>query len=96
MQQDPQRPRVRFNAEINLGHVLQIIAFVGAVVLAWATLDSKVAVLDNRLTNAEHALIERRAEEREFATEMRTALDDIRKGLAQLQVLIASVDKPKR
>src|ERR1700739_3342478 len=85
-------PRVRFNPEINLGHILQIIALTGAVIAGYVSLQRDMtsmraeyqvamAGFESRLTVAEHAMVERRQDDREFATEMRAAVVDIQKGL---------------
>ncbi len=42
---DPQR-KVRFDATVNLGHVLSLIAFLLAGAAAWSTLDKRVVVLE--------------------------------------------------
>ena len=90
-------PRVRFNPEINLGHILQIIALTGAVITGYVSLQRDMASMraeyqvamagfESRLTVAEHAIVERRQEDREFATEMCGAVVDIQKGLNNLQL----------
>jgi hypothetical protein len=97
-------PRIRFNPEINLGHILQIIALTGAVITGYVSLQRDMASMraeyqvamagfESRLTVAEHAIVERRQEDREFATEMRAALGEIQKGLNNLQVQL--VERPK-
>ena len=97
-------PRIRFNPEINLGHILQIIALTGAVLTGYVSLqrdmasmraEYRVAIVgfESRLTVAEHAIVERRQEDREFATEMRGAVVDIQKGLNNLQLQL--VERPK-
>jgi hypothetical protein len=94
-------PRVRFNPEVNLGHILQIIALTGAVVTGYVSLQRDMASMraeyqvaiagfESRLTVAEHA---NRQEDREFATEMRVAVVDIQKGLNNLQLQL--VERPK-
>jgi hypothetical protein len=97
-------PRIRFNPEINLGHILQIIALTGAVITGYVSLQRDMASMraeyqvamagfESRLTVAEHAIVERRQEDREFATEMRAAVVDIQKGLNNLQLQF--VERPK-
>ena len=97
-------PRIRFNPEINLGHILQITALTGAVITGYVSLERDMASmraeyqiamagLASRLTVAEHAIVERRQEDREFATEMRAAVVDIQKGLNNLQLQL--VERPK-
>ena len=96
--------RVRFNPEINLGHILQIIALTGAVITGYVSLQRDMASMqaeyqvamagfESRLTVAEHAIVERRQEDREFATGMRGAVVDIQKGLNNLQLQL--VERPK-
>jgi hypothetical protein len=97
-------PRIRFNPEINLGHILQIIALTGAVITGYVSLQRDMASMrgeyqvamagfESRLTVAEHAIVERRQEDREFATEMRAALGEIQKGLNSVQLQL--VERPK-
>ena len=96
--------RIRFNPEINLGHILQITALTGAVITGYVSLERDMASmraeyqiamagLASRLTVTEHAIVERRQEDREFATEMRAAVVDIQKGLNNLQLQL--VERPK-
>jgi hypothetical protein len=100
----PKTPRIRFNPEINLGHILQIIALTGAVITGYVSLQRDMATMraeyqvamagfESRLTVAEHAIVERRQEDREFATEMRAALGEIQKGLNNLQMQL--LERPK-
>jgi hypothetical protein len=104
-------PKIRFNSEINLGHILQIVALTGAVLTGYISVEKDIAelrasalvfkaegqvsitALDTRITVLEHAIVERRQEEREFATEMRAAVVDIQKGLNNLQLQL--VERPK-
>ena len=90
-------PRVRFNPEVNLGHILQVIALTGAVITGYVSVQKDLASqrseyqvamagFESRLTVAEHAIAERRSEEREFMAEMRGKLDDMQKGITALQV----------
>lgn len=99
-----QDAEIRFNPDINLGHILQIIALTGAVITGYVSLqrdmasmraESQIAMagFESRLTVAEHATVERRQEDREFATEMRAAVVDIQKGLNNLQLQL--VERPK-
>jgi uncharacterized membrane protein (DUF106 family) len=90
-------PRVRFNPEVNLGHVLQIITLTGAVVTGYISMQRDMtsmraeyqvamAGFESRLTVAEHAIVERRTEEREFMTEMRAKLDELQKSFTAWQL----------
>ena len=99
-------PRIRFNPEINLGHILQITALTGAVITGYVSLERDMASmraeyqiamagLASRLTVAEHAIVERRHEDREFATEMRAAVVDIQKGLNNLQLQFVERQKAR-
>lgn len=42
---DPTR-KVRFDATVNLGHILSLVAFLAAGAAAWSTLDKRVVVLE--------------------------------------------------
>jgi predicted component of type VI protein secretion system len=99
-------PRVRFNPEVNLGHILQIIALTGAVVTWYVSLQRDMASMraeyqvaiagfESRLTVAEHAIVERRQEDREFAAEMRAAVVEIQKGLNNLQLQLVERAKAR-
>jgi GAF domain-containing protein len=89
-----------FTPDINLGHLLQAIVVVttvgGGILAGYLSLrddlerqraEFRVALAGHeaRLTVAEHVLEERRAEERQFQTEMRTALDRVMQGIADLR-----------
>ena len=100
-------PRVRFNPEVNLGHILQIIALTGAVITGYISLQKDMGAMrseyqvamagfESRLTVAEHAIAERRSEEREFMAEMRGKLDEMQKGITALQVQDATGRKIAR
>lgn len=100
------RSLVRFNADINLGHILQIIALTGAVLAAYGGIQKdletqrteyRVAItgFDTRLTVAEHAISERRSEEREFASEMRSSLSDIQRMLTDIRLQAAAVSQQR-
>lgn len=100
-------PRVRFNPEVNLGHILQIIALTGAVITGYISLEKDMASMraeyqvamagiESRLTAAETAIAERRSEEREFMSEMRGKLDEMQRGITSLQVQAAAVHRTER
>ena len=99
-------PRIRFNPEINLGHILQIIALTGAVITGYVSLQSDMASMraeyrvamagfESRLTVGEHAMVERRQEDREFAAEMRAAVVDIQKALNNVQLQLVERAKAR-
>ena len=88
-----------FTPDITLGHLLQavvVVTTVGGGILAGylslrADLDLQQAQLagyEARLGIAEHVLDERRTEERQFQTEMRTALERVMQGIADLRTAI--------
>jgi hypothetical protein len=88
---------IKFNPEVNLGHILQIVALTGAVITGYVSLQKDLATLradeqvamagfNGRLSVAEAAIAERRSEEREFAAEMRATLADIQRALTDLKV----------
>jgi hypothetical protein len=98
--------RIRFNPEINLGHILQIFALTGAVITGYVSLQSDMASMraeyrvamagfESRLTVGEHAMVERRQEDREFAAEMRAAVGEIQKGLNHLQLQLVERAKAR-
>src|SRR5205814_1245166 len=102
----PKTPRIRFNPEINLGHILQIVALTGAVITGYVSLQSDMASMraeyrvamagfESRLTVGEHAMVERRQEDREFAAEMRAAVVDIQKALNNLQLQLVERAKAR-
>lgn len=94
-------PRIRFDAAVNLGHVLQIIALTGAVITAYVGLQRDLemsrgeyrvgmAGLESRINVAEHGITERRVEEREFVAEVRSSLSDIQRLLSEIQIRAAA------
>jgi predicted component of type VI protein secretion system len=54
-----------------------------------------IAGFESRLTVAEHAIVERRQEDREFAAEMRAAVVEIQKGLNNLQLQLVERAKSR-
>ena len=102
----PKTPRIRFNPEINLGHILQIVALTGAVITGYVSLQSDMASMraeyrvamagfESRLTVGEHAMVERRQEDREFAAEMRAAVVEIQKALNNVQLQLVERAKAR-
>ena len=46
----PERQKVKFDATINLGHILTFVGFILAGATAWTTLDKRVVVLEEART----------------------------------------------
>lgn len=89
-----------FTSDINLGHLVQavlIVTTLGGGVLAGyldlrdaldtqrAEFSVALAAHEARLTEAEHALNQRRAEERQFQAEMRAAIGRVMQAIADLR-----------
>jgi len=92
--------RPRFSPEITLGHLLQaavmLVTFGGGIVTAYVGLRTDLereraefqvasAAYDARLTGAEHELVERQDEDRDFRAETRATLSHIVDALADLR-----------
>jgi hypothetical protein len=90
----------RFTSDITLGHLVQAVLIVttlgGGVLAGYLNLRDAIdmqqaefsvalAGHEARLTEAEHALNERRAEERQFQAEMRTAIQRVMQAIADLR-----------
>jgi len=69
---------VKFDATINLGHVLTFVGFVIAGFTAWSTLDKRLTVIEERATF--QAQIDRQQDARlvEYMTTIKESLSDIR------------------
>jgi hypothetical protein len=80
----------RFTPDINLGHLLQAVVVIGSIAVGYGTLQSRITGVETRLDVVERAIKERRAEEREFSTEMRAALADIQRILTDIRVQAAT------
>lgn len=93
----------RFSAEINFGHVMQatvlLLTVGGGAVTSYISLrqdidtlrtelDVRIASHELRIRAAERALEQRRLDERDFQTEMRTALARIIDAIADLRTQI--------
>lgn len=92
--------RPHFTPDINLGHLVQavvVVTTVGGGILAGylslrADLDLQRAEFrvalaghEARLTVAEHLLDQRRSEDRQFQSEMRTSLDRVMQAIGELR-----------
>jgi hypothetical protein len=93
----------RFSAEINFGHVMQaavlLLTVGGGAVTSYISLRGDIDTLrselevqitshDLRIQAAEHALEQRRLDERDFQSEMRSALARIIDAIAELRTQI--------
>ena len=89
-----------FSPDINLGHLVQAVVIVttigGGILAGYLTLRDELAAQrtefrvelaehEARLTVAEHALDDRRAEDRQFQVEMRSALQQVMQAIADLR-----------
>lgn len=93
----------RFSAEINFGHIMQaavlLLTVGGGAVTSYISLRGDIDTLRSdlgvqiashelRIRAAEHAVEQRRLDEHEFQTEMRTALSQIIEAIADLRTQI--------
>lgn len=81
----PQHPGgVKFDATINLGHVLTFVGFVIAGFTAWSTLDKRLTVIEERATF--QAQIDRAQDARlvEHMAAIKEALTDIKSNINRL------------
>jgi hypothetical protein len=89
-----------FSPDINLGHLVQAVVIVttigGGILAGYLTLRDELAAQrtefrvelaehEARLTVAEHALDDRRAEDRQFQVEVRSALQQVMQAIADLR-----------
>ena len=89
-----------FTPDINLGHLVQAVVIVttvgGGILAGYLSLrgdldaqraEFRVALAGHevRLTEAEHAISERREEDRQFEAEMRAALERVMQAIADLR-----------
>ena len=101
-----------FSPDINLGHLLQAVVVVttvgGGILGGYLNLRADIDVQraefrvalaghEARLTVAEHALDERRDEERQFQVEMRSRLEQVMQAIADLRTeLVQKQDRRKQ
>jgi hypothetical protein len=101
-----------FTPDINLGHLLQAVVVVttigGGILAGYLSLRDdldrqraefrvELAGHEARLTVAEHALDERRGEERQFQVEMRSKLEQVMQAIADLRTeLVQKQDRRKQ
>lgn len=52
-EQQQERRGVKFDATVNLGHLLTFVGFIGTGMVAYSTMDRRVAVLEESRTNQE-------------------------------------------
>ena len=78
------RGGVKFDATINLGHVLTFIGFVIAGFTAWSTLDKRLTVIEERATF--QAQIDRAQDARlvESMTQIKESLSDIKSNINRM------------
>ena len=73
------RPRIRFNPEVTLGHVLQLASFFAVVTAMWFNMDKRIASIELR---------------QDFATEERREMKRVLNALSESQVLLTrTVDR---
>lgn len=81
---EPQHRGVKFDATINLGHVLTFVGFVIAGFTAWSTLDKRVTVIEERASL--QALVDK-TQDSNLASSMSTikdALGDIKTNISRI------------
>lgn len=83
--QDPSERKIRFDATVNLGHILTFIGFIGTGAIAWSTMDKRVVVLEEaRVTQQQ---IDRKQEEA-ISEQRRTVREDLKEISQKLDRLI--------
>lgn len=81
----PERRGVRFDATINLGHVLTFVGFVVCGFGAWNLMEKRVVVLEERAVYQDRRDAAQDAAAKEVKTEIREALQDVRSALEKLR-----------
>jgi hypothetical protein len=99
-----------FTPDINLGHLVQAVVIVttvgGGILAGYLSLRSdldmqraefRVALAGHevRLAEAEHAISERREEDRQFEAEMRAALERVMQAIADLRTEVVQKEDKK-
>lgn len=80
-----QRGKVKFDATINLGHILTFAGFILAGFTAWTTLDKRVTVIEERANT--QAIIDRNQD-----TNLTTNMAAIRESLNEIKQQIARIN----
>lgn len=81
-----QRGKVKFDATINLGHILTFAGFILAGFTAWTTLDKRVTVIEERANT--QAIIDRNQD-----TNLTTNMAAIRESLNEIKQQIARINE---
>jgi hypothetical protein len=76
---------VKFDATINLGHVLTFVGFLAAGVTAWSTLDKRVTVIEER--GNLQAVVDRNQD-----AQLTTNMTAIRESLVEIKQQIARIN----
>jgi regulator of protease activity HflC (stomatin/prohibitin superfamily) len=79
-----QKGKVKFDATINLGHILTFLGFILAGFTAWTTLDKRVTVIEERANT--QAIIDRGQDTNLAAnmTAIRESLNEIKQQIARI------------
>ena len=80
-----QKGKVKFDATINLGHILTFAGFILAGFTAWTTLDKRVTVIEERANT--QAIIDRNQD-----TNLTTNMAAIRESLNEIKQQIARIN----
>lgn len=81
-----QKGKVKFDATINLGHILTFAGFILAGFTAWTTLDKRVTVIEERANT--QAIIDRNQD-----TNLTTNMAAIRESLNEIKQQIARINE---
>jgi len=85
MDRSQSRRRVVFNPEINLGHILQVIAFLAAAFVAYGALDKRVTITEVQMTTAA-----------ERYNELKSDIRDVQRSINELNRQLAVNSTPKK
>ncbi len=95
MQDDDHQARgpnrfLKFDPQINSGHILQILVLVAGIFSAYSTLDKRVTVADQRLQTIEATAVDRNQRVKEDLGDLKTEVKDLRRAVEELSRTVRS------
>lgn len=80
----PERRGIRFDATINLGHVLTFIGFMATAFIGWSAMDKRVVVLEERSLYQARRDEQQEQSAKDLKGEIRDALKDLHNAVEKL------------
>lgn len=85
----PKKVWVNFLPNVDLGHLLTMIGFAGAMVIQWQAFDRRLTIVEEQNKMQDIALTAYRTDTREGSQEIKSDIKDIKASVGQIQQAMA-------